>query len=46
MAQYLKRQFTKWFDARISDELDSEKELEDTDIKLHLSLLKSFYAKW
>lgn len=43
---YLKRQFTKWFSARISDERDSENELDDIEIKRHLSVLKPLHVKW
>ena len=43
---YLKRQFTEWFSSKISDELDSGKELEHIEIKLHLSVLKPLHAKW
>ena len=43
---YLKCRFTEWFSARISDELDSGNELENIEIKLHLSVLKPLHAKW
>ena len=43
---YLKRQFTEWFSSKISDELDSGKELEHIEITLHLSVLKPLHAQW
>ena len=43
---YLKRRFTEWFSGKISEELDAGKQLEQIEIKLHLSKLKPLHAKW
>ena len=41
----IKIKFTEWYSKRISEELEKEVPLEDIDIKLQLSVLKSLHAK-
>ena len=42
----MKRRFTKCYSQEIWKELESEKELNDIDIKLTLTIVKPLHASW
>ena len=43
---YLKSKFTEWYSNSIAKQLDEGKIIEDIDVKLKLSILKSLHAEW
>ena len=43
---YIKKRFTEWYSRCIIQELDSDKGVENIDIKLKISVLKPLHANW
>ena len=43
---YMQRRFTEWYSKCIAVQLDEDKEIEDVDVQLKLSVLKPLHTNW
>ena len=46
MKAFLKKKFTEWYSSSISKQLEEGKSIEDINVELKLSILKTQHAKW